>query len=335
MYEQKNKYSKYLFIALLIFLAYISIMIVKPLFSSIIIGLFTVYLLMPVHRKLKGIVRNNNVSALIITLAVIASVTVSIIFLTNILVNETIAVYDKVDLAKLTEFVESHVHAKNTGQYVAAFAERGLNYTLNTVSTILLKVPEILIGLFITFVVVFFALRDFDKLNEKIRMLLPVKESYKGQIIKKFTDTMNAVVYTTFLVSIAEAIVATLGYHIFGIKAPLLWGLLTLVLSMLPFVGPAIVWIPLSIYLYFSGNASAGIGLAIYGVLLLTVLFENIIKPNMIAKEGKMHPIVAVVGVIGGISVFGVPGLILGPFLLAMFLFVLNVLFGKKLEMSL
>ncbi|MBU2590168.1 MAG: AI-2E family transporter [Nanoarchaeota archaeon] len=328
--KDNKKISKYIFIAAFIFLAFIAYLLMKPFLSAVVIGLLAAYLLFPLQKRLVKLIKNKNLSAIIVTLSILIIGILGLSIFTNLLVNETITIYKQVDVGRLITVIEKIFPSENLEQYITQIAEKVLTSFASVASTLLLKIPELIIGLFISFIVLFFALRDFDKLKEKIISLMPVENKYKNKILQKFSENMDAVVYSTIIISLIEAILATIGFYIFGIKTPLLWGFVTFIFGMLPLLGPTTVWLPLTVYQYFIGNKIAAIGLAIYSLILISITVDSIFKPMLIAKKGKMHPIVALLGVMGGIMVFGIPGLILGPFLLSLFIFFAEIIFSKN-----
>ncbi|MDD4878745.1 MAG: AI-2E family transporter, partial [Candidatus Nanoarchaeia archaeon] len=191
-------------------------------------------------------------------------------------------------------------------------------------------IPEKIILLFISVAAIFFALRDHAKIREGIRNILPLNEKFKTKIEKRFSGTVDAVLYSMVFVSLLQGIVAGIGFYLFGISTPVLWGFATFLIAMLPFVGPTTVWLPLSIYLFATGKIGQAIGLSIYCLLFVTILLDMVWKPKLISEKGKIHPLIAIVGVIGGFGVFGASGIIIGPFVLSLFIFLLSVLLGKN-----
>ena len=120
----------------------------------------------------------------------------------------------------------------------------------------------------------------------------------------------NAIVIP--LLAVSQGIVAYVGYLVFGVSSPLFWGVLTCFSTILPIVGTALVWLPLALYMGLDGNWGAGIGLAMYGGLVVTQIDNT-------------HPLVTISGVFIGLSLFGFMGVIFGPLMLAMFIFCVNI----------
>ena len=115
-----------------------------------------------------------------------------------------------------------------------------------------------------------------------------------------------------------------IGLLIIGVKSALLWGLVMMIFALVPFVGTPIVWIPLGLIEFISGNPAKGILVLLYGALVISSI-DNIIKPRIIGKKAQVHPVLILLGVLGGIKMFGFVGLMFGPLLLALLLVLLDL----------
>ncbi|HEY9099241.1 MAG TPA: AI-2E family transporter [Thiobacillus sp.] len=127
--------------------------------------------------------------------------------------------------------------------------------------------------------------------------------------------TVRAVVFGIVLTALAQGVLAGLGYWVAGIPAPALWGVITALISLIPFVGP-VVWIGLSLNLLAHGETQAALGLFLWGALVVSWV-DNLIRPLVISGPTKIPFLLVFLGVLGGINVFGLIGLFLGPVLLA------------------
>jgi len=330
MYDQKKVVFKYFFVAFFLILSYLTYLLIRPFASVIIASLLLAYILHPLHSRLERAIKSTEIAAALITLCAFLLGVIVFAFIANLLVSESVAIYQKVPVADLVAFMQTYFESGKTEQYVEIITEKGANYFFSLASKFVLSIPEKLIGLFVALCILFFGLRDYEKVKEKLIMVLPFKEEHKEWVVTEFRRTMDAVVYSVIVTSLLQGAVATIGFYIFGISTPLLWGLLTVIVAMLPFVGPVVVWLPLSIYHFFTSSKAEAIGLALYCLLFVTLLLGVVYNTRVIAKKGKLHPMIALLGVIGGISVFGVSGLVLGPLMLSLFIFFLEMFFGKK-----
>ncbi len=327
MIRDIRDYTGYFFIGAFLILAYLVFLLIKPFFSPIVLSLFLVYLFHPIHKKLSSAINSELLSAALITIGVMLITVIPLFFLTHLLVREATVLYNAINIESITNLLSS-IGSGQLANYVPAILEKALIALTSAITNLILTIPEKVIGLFIVILGLFFGLKEGDKLIEKIELFMPVKKDYRTRIINKFKDTMDAVVYGTILVGIFEGIVATIGFMVFGISTPVLWGFLIAVFALLPFLGPMAIWLPLSLYLYFTGHEVAAIGLMAYSAILLTVLLDNVVKHYLISRKGKIHPLVSLLGVLGGIGLFGMTGIVLGPFLLTLFILVVELTFG-------
>jgi predicted PurR-regulated permease PerM len=170
--------------------------------------------------------------------------------------------------------------------------------------------------LFFAVLSMFFLLRDGPRLLHDARAIL---EGILGPTVRDYLDaigaTTQAVVYALILGALAQGAVAGIGYWIFGIKAPVLVGAVTVLVALIPFGAP-LVWGSLSIWLIVSGNVWPGVGLMLWGLLLVSWV-DNIVRPLVISNATRMPFLLVVFGVLGGVLAFGLVGLFIGPVLLA------------------
>ncbi len=326
-------YTEYFFIGAFLVLAYLTFLLIRPFFSPIVLSLFLVYLFHPIHVRLKKRIGSGLLSAALITIAVMIITVIPLFILVNLLVKEAFVLYETVNIDTFSSFL-ANLGSTQLASYIPAIIDKGVVALTSAITNFILTVPEKIVGIFIIILGLFFGLKEGDKLIEKIELFLPVKKDYREKIISKFIDTMDSVVYGSILVGILEGIVATIGFFIFGVSTPLLWGFITAVFALLPFVGPMAIWLPLSLFLYFTGHQTSAIGLAIYSALFLTLLLDNVLKHYFISRKGKIHPLISLLGVLGGIGLFGITGIVLGPFLLTLFILVVEFAFGGRNEIK-
>jgi len=120
--------------------------------------------------------------------------------------------------------------------------------------------------------------------------------------------------------------VGTLGLYIFGIKSPLVWGIIMVIACMIPFVGAPVVWFPLGVFKVIIGLNSGnnyetimGIGLLAYGFIIVSSI-DNLIRPKIIGDRARIHPTIILLGILGGLAIFGFIGIVVGPLILSLFL---------------
>lgn len=171
--------------------------------------------------------------------------------------------------------------------------------------------------LFMTLFTLFFLFRDGLQVAEQVKQVFTqvLGERLKGYF-ETIETTVKAVVYGIVLTALAQGFLAGLGYWAVGVKAPIVLGIVTTFVAMIPF-GTPFVWGSISIWLLFQGETWAGIALALWGTLVISWV-DNIIRPLVISSSTRIPFVLVMFGVLGGIASFGFIGLFLGPVILAM-----------------
>lgn len=187
--------------------------------------------------------------------------------------------------------------------------------------------------LFIFLYALFFFLKDGSALLSKIVYYLPLSSKEESLLIDKFRSVARATIKGTLVIGIIQGGMAGLGLWVAGIGGSVFWGTVMVVLSIIPGIGTAIVWVPATIYLVAVGKTVAGILLAIYCGLVVGSV-DNVLRPRMVGKDTKMPDLMILLGTLGGILLFGVAGFILGPIIAALFMTVWEI-YGRSFEYAL
>ncbi|MBA4034361.1 MAG: AI-2E family transporter [Bradyrhizobium sp.] len=165
----------------------------------------------------------------------------------------------------------------------------------------------------------FFLLRDGRALAERIKEAIPLHTHQKSALFARFADVVRATVKGGIVVAIVQGALGGVAFWFLGIHAALLWAVLMAFLSLVPAVGAALVWLPVAIYFLATGAIWQGIGLILYGVLVIG-LVDNVLRPMLVGKETKLPDYVVLISTLGGIEVFGLNGFVIGPLIAAMFM---------------
>jgi len=187
-------------------------------------------------------------------------------------------------------------------------------------------IGSLLIGTAIMLISLYFFLLDGPSMVESFKGLSPLDDAHEQELVGEFGSVSRAVVVATLLSALAQGLLAGIGFYFVGLDSIFLLTLLSAVLAMVPFVGAAAVWIPCSLYLYFfDNNLPAAIGLAIYGVAVISMA-DNFIKPYILHGETNLHPLLALLSVIGGVAALGPIGILIGPMVVVFLQTLLKIL---------
>jgi predicted PurR-regulated permease PerM len=174
-------------------------------------------------------------------------------------------------------------------------------------------VGRTVIGALIMIATLFFLYADGPLLMDTVINFLPLEERYVRELITEFDRASRAVVLATLLSALAQGLLAGVAYQVAGVGSVFLLTLLTAVLAMVPFLGAASVWLPVSLWLYFyDGRPGAAIGLVLFGALVVS-LADNVIKPLVLHGQSNLHPLLALLSILGGVQALGPIGILVGP----------------------
>ncbi|UUO05075.1 AI-2E family transporter [Blastopirellula sp. J2-11] len=195
-------------------------------------------------------------------------------------------------------------------------------------------VGALILGLGILILSLYYFFFDGPALISAAMRLSPLDDEYERQLIEEFSQVSRAVVLATLLSALAQGLLAGIGFWFCGLESVFLLMFLTMTLAMVPFLGAASVWAPVSVWLIVAEERlAAGVGLAIYGVAVIS-LVDNIIKPFVLHGQSKLHPLLALLSVLGGVSALGPIGILVGPMLVAFMQVLLNMLRGELVKMG-
>ena len=176
------------------------------------------------------------------------------------------------------------------------------------------SVGEVL-GLIVTFYLLFFFLRDRQAALQLLRSRSPFSEAEINRLMHRVTDTVYATMYGTLAVAAVQGLLGGLMFWWLGLSSPLLWGVVMALLAVIPVVGAYVVWIPAAMFLALNGHWGKAVILTVWGGAVVGTI-DNLLLSVLVGRRLKLHTILAFISVIGGLMVFGASGLILGPVVL-------------------
>ncbi|HIJ60661.1 MAG TPA: AI-2E family transporter, partial [Nitrospirae bacterium] len=204
----------------------------------------------------------------------------------------------------------------------------GISTIGTTLITNITKSIGNILGLVVDFVImtfaIFFILKDGPSFINTIQEYMPFTEDEKNRLGMQIRDIIVSTVYGGLIVAIAQGIITGITIAALGFKSPVLWGTATAVVSFVPLVGAAGVWVPAAIYLFFKGSIIKGIILVIVGIFAISMI-DNILKPIFIGSRTKLPVVIIFFSVLGGLSVFGLIGLVAGPLVVALFFSIIQI----------
>jgi len=316
-------YSKILFVVIFLFFLYGLYKVISPFIADILAAIVLSIVAYPIYKNILKGMKRKTPSAIITVLLVLLIITIPGIFFANALLHEAITIYNSVgsiDLHTPSERLKELTGLNiEFDRYVREMVRDFSNLFINSSSDMISFLATGFIHIFTTFFIMFFFLKDGKELIEIIKKGIPISPYQKIRLFKGTGDLVNGIFLGFLSLGVIEFLASLLGFYLFGIPNPILWSLVIAIFAYIPVLGPAAVWVPASVYLFINGETQSAIFLAIYFWVIISFYMDNILRAQLIKKTAKVHPVLSVLGIFGGLKVFGIIGLIIGPLILSLF----------------
>ena len=344
----KEVYSRNTFLLFFLILGILAFLLMKPFLSAILAGVVIAYIFFPVHYAMHRYVKGRTWCALISSILIILIVSIPFfIFVTTVSKEATesfVSVRERLSdgkllttecssglMCSLNKRVMSLFADPNVRMYVQEGLTNVANKFLDSTSKVLVSLPKIILDLFIMLFVMFYTFRDGKKMVKRFFHIVPLRRQFKEDLFNQTKHVLYATVYGTLVIALIQGIIASIGFIIFGVSSPILLGMLVAVIALIPLIGPAFVWVPVSGYIilqgYFGANSvllGKGIGLFVYSAIFISAT-DNFLKPKFIGAKSQMHPAVVLIGILGGLALLGIIGILVGPVIMALFVSFIRV----------
>ncbi len=334
------------FFVVFIFLLYQAAILLTPFFYALLWAAIIAFATHPLYRMLLPLLRGQeNLTAALMTFSVVILVIGPTLLLILALTTQVVDLY-----RESTTFIKSGEWANfwrelrswipgelSTNPYFRDYLDdlelwnvvvKGLQELSTRMASQIGGALRNLFALIMNFLIMLFSLfffyRDGERFYKTAYEVIPLSDLQKQPVAVKFKETLYAVIYGILLVSLVEGIIIGAGFALFGISFSLFWGFLAFVLALIPVLGAAAVWVPGALFLMIEGNVGSGILLALWG-LLLTSLPDSLRKPILIGKRARLPIFFLFIGILGGIKVYGITGVLLGPLVVALVLTFLQI----------
>lgn len=311
-------------LSLILLLGFITFLMLRPFTGFILVAIILSFVSYPLYRRLEPYLGSHISSGLVLTLTVLLAV-IPFIFISLVVIEDATQLSEDLnesDIINVTE-AERFIH-EYTGQEVrldqitSNFLSGVSDITFGGVSEIFSVVTHFAIGIFFMIFLIFYFLKDGTRLLEWMKGVTPMPDDLQEMMYSRIEKTTWAVVKGHVLVALIQGLVAGIGLIVTGIPNWGFWTFIMIILAFIPIIGTVFIWGPAAIYLFVTGRPSAAILLAIYGFLIVN-LVDNFLRPLIVDRGADLHPAVILIGVIGGIYVFGVAGLFVGPIAIGVF----------------
>ncbi|WP_372981116.1 AI-2E family transporter [Marinobacter sediminum] len=325
------------FLAMLVGVSLAFVLLMKPFFGPIFWAVAIALIFHPVQQLLvRKLGERPNLNAFITLIICMVIVVIPVLVLITSLIAEGVGLYQRIQSGEIRpgEYVDQVNRAFPAIQAFLApfdisFAELrdrvvslfvgGSQFLAKQALGVGQNTFQFFLGLALMVYLAFFLLRDGSKLVELLIKALPLGDERERLLFAKFAEVTRATVKGNLLIAIIQGALGGLIFWVLGIKGALLWGVVMAIVSLLPAVGAALVWVPAAIYLAAIGNMVEATILTIFGVVVIG-LADNLLRPVLVGRDTKLPDYMVLLSTLGGIVMFGVNGFVMGPLVAALFM---------------
>jgi predicted PurR-regulated permease PerM len=326
-------------VLLLVLVSVALLAILLPFYAAIMWGLILALLFTPLHHWLLQRLGNRPTLAAIATMLLVLIIVILPLSLLMLgLAQEASRAYQQLQSGALNPALYFQRAFEHLPAWVTAVLDRlglvnfatlqsrlttGLAQGTQMVATQIYSLGqntfEFGVSLFIALYLAFFLIRDGHQSVPIIGAFVPLTPAHREQLWQRFVTVVRATVKGNLLVAGIQGALGGLAFWFLGLSGPLLWAVLMAVLSLLPALGAAIVWLPVALYFLMTSAIWQGLSLIAWGVLVIG-LVDNLLRPVLVGKDTRMPDYVVMISTVGGMAVFGINGFVLGPLIAAMFI---------------
>ncbi len=344
---KKSLINRITLIVMVVIISAMFMMMIYPFLMAIFMAGLLAAMGRPFHQWLTGKLRGRkHIASALTIIALITLILVPLTALTGVVVSQAISVSQSItpwiesfikEPGTLDEYIEMIPHYEQILPYRDMIFEKAgqavgmiSNMLVGYLSSMTMITVTAIFNLIIMLYTMFYFLTMGDVLLNRILYYLPMTHDDEERLLNRFTSVARATMKTTIIIGILQGGICGFAFWLAGIQGAVFWGTVMAVMSIIPALGTAIIWLPTLIILALSGDFS--------GVMILLVLcggiagnLDNVLRPRLVGRDTKMHDLFVLFGTLGGIAMFGVLGIIIGPIISALFITIWEI-YGESFK---
>ncbi|MBI2140202.1 AI-2E family transporter [Candidatus Woesearchaeota archaeon] len=339
---KEKEFRKTFFWLAAIAVALAGFIILRPYFNAILGSAVLAYIFFPLYRVILKKIRREPLAAMLTTAIVVILLLLPLFFILNALSKEAYIGYivakqkisstefllpqcgTKDIFCQITSSINNFLAEPKIRYQLQTGIEKSSAYIITSISNLLLSIPRFILNVSIIIFGLYYMFKDGKRGFSLLASIAPLSEIYKKHLFEKMGKVTYAIIYGYILVALIQGILAALGFYIFGIHSPLILGIVVAFLALIPILGPSLVWVPAALFKLLDAISASN-----QSEIMLTILFalyclifvsslETFLKTKLIGDKAQVHPLIILIGVLGGLSVLGFVGIVIGPLILAL-----------------
>jgi predicted PurR-regulated permease PerM len=339
MAKEKSQIRWWMLLAVTAIALYLCWLMLQPFVVVLAWAAVLVIVFYPVHQLLLKRLKKPSLSALLSCVLVILTILVPVVLVTIAVLNEfsgamhnlqaTISYlldpnspYTGRVLGWASQYID--IEQLRSGQYLfdrlKGVSGQVAGQTLGVIGGVIGAIVQIFFVIF----TMYYLFRDSDKIFTTIRDALPLERTQAAAIMARSRDVIGASVYGVMAIAVVQGLLGGIAFWVLGVPSAIVWGVVMVFLSMIPMLGAFLVWVPAAAYLALSGHPVKALLMVLWGTLVIGMA-DNFLRPKLVGERTKLHELLVFFAVLGGLQVFGVLGIVLGPVVLAITLALVEI----------
>lgn len=310
---------------------YLCWLMLRPFIGVLAWAVVLVIVFYPVHLRLNSRIGRQSWSALLSCVLVVVLAVLPLTLLTMAVAEELAKAVPNLPaqisrvmnpqtsvLGRVAEWIQGRfgIDTLRSEQFMADQLQRSSEFLLGLSLNLVGNIASGIVKSFFVVFTMYYLFRDGDRIVSKLPAALPLERRQSEAIIARTREVVSASVYGIVVIASLQGLLGGIAFWMLGIPSPLLWAVLMTFVCMIPVLGSFLVWLPLSIYLAATGHWTKALLLVLWGALVISTI-DNFLRPKWMKNQTRLHELLVFFSVLGGISVFGLLGIILGPVILA------------------
>ena len=328
------------FFSLITVLSISMLYILRPFFYPLFWAAVIAIVFYPTYSGIIKHLKSARLSSFITLLLVLVTIFLPLTLLSILLVNESVDLYQSASQTSIfqnPEKVSSRFQGTLVEPYIESIKEQWTSYassaaktlsgivisSFSSISKSVLAIVRFVFMFLLMLYALFYFFKDGKRILERLTQLSPLGDKYEEMLYNRFTSTTRATLKSTVIIGGIQGTLSGLLFWLTGIEGAFVWGVVMVIVAIIPAVGPPLIIVPAGLIMLVTGNFWQAIVLLL-GALLISIL-DNLLRPPLVGKDTQLHPLVVLLSTLGGLILFGVSGFVIGPVIAALFISVISI----------
>ncbi len=339
---QAQRFSRWFLVVAVIFVTVVFFKMISMFLIPVLMAAVFTAIFYPMYARCMQITRQRaGLSAMACCLVLLLGLLIPVYFMADLVAAEAITFYTNAEqwvreiVAKLNSGGWDEIVHSTWGQRLGLgdvdwqatlqdFATTAGTFLAEVINKTSKGTFDLITNLFVTLFTMYYFFKDGGALVQRLKFLIPLDEVYEEALILRFISVSRATIKGTLLIALIQGVLGGLTLWAFGVRSPILWGMVMVLLSIIPMVGAWLVLYPVALYQLIVGNTWEGFAIFLIGALIIGNV-DNLLRPKLVGRDSGMHDLMIFFATLGGIALFGVMGFVIGPVIAALFLTMLDI----------